>query len=109
MPTEPQSDGNSAPPAATNTTQLPATVSVTWDGDQRFDFGRPDRKAILVDGRVQGNPEASFLAKVRSAHGKGGVPVCETGDSPAALQRQLQEWRKGYPHYKLVQTGMTPL
>lgn len=80
-----------------------------FDGNNGALFQSAVGKAILVDGRVQGNPEASFLAKVRSAHGKGGVPVCETGDSPAALQRQLQEWRKGYPHYKLVQTGMTPL
>jgi putative redox protein len=50
MNTEPQSDGNSAPPAATNTAQLPATVTVTWDGDQRFDAGRPDRDTIRLDG-----------------------------------------------------------
>ncbi|CAN5663071.1 OsmC family protein [soil metagenome] len=51
MPTTPQSDGNSAPPAATNTTQAPATVTVTWDGEQRFDAGRPDRQTIHLDGR----------------------------------------------------------
>lgn len=46
----PQGDGNSAPPAAANTTQQPSTVTVTWDGDQRFDAGRPERATIRLDG-----------------------------------------------------------
>jgi putative redox protein len=50
MPTTPQGDGNSAPPAATNTTQQPATITVTWNGDQRFDAGRADRSTIRLDG-----------------------------------------------------------
>lgn len=56
MPTAPQSDGNSAPAAATNTTQPPATVTVTWDGDQRFDAGRPDRATIRLDGKGVAGP-----------------------------------------------------
>lgn len=56
MPTTPQGDGNSAPPPATNTTQLPATVTVTWNGDQRFDAGRPDRETIGLDGRGETGP-----------------------------------------------------
>ena len=63
----------------------------------------------LVDSRVQGNPEVEFGAKVVSMYGVDGTTLCETGDSPAALQRQLLEWRTGYPHYKLVSTGVTPL
>ncbi len=48
-------------------------------------------KATLVDCRIHGDFEASFLAKVRFSHGKSGMMVCETGDSPAVLQHQLLE------------------
>ncbi len=56
MPTDPQSDGNSAAPAVSNTTQAPATVTVTWGGDQRFDAGRPDRQTIRLDGSGNAGP-----------------------------------------------------
>lgn len=89
MPTEPQSDGNSAPPTATNTTQLPATVSVTWDGDQRFDFGRPDRRTVRVDGRgVDGpSPVDALLGSLAACAGIDVAEILAKRRTPASSMK----------------------
>lgn len=76
MDAQPQSDGNSSAPEVAVTTQKPATITVTWDGEQRFDAARPDRPAIKLDGAgVAGpSPVDGLLA---SLAGCAGIDVVE--------------------------------
>ena len=89
MPTTPQSDGNSAPPAATNTTQLPATVTVTWDGDQRFDAGRPDGDAIRLDGRGKTGPSPvdALLGSIAACAGIDVAEILAKRRTPASSMK----------------------
>ncbi|MEX0908857.1 MAG: OsmC family protein [Gemmatimonadaceae bacterium] len=89
MPTTPQGDGNSAPPAATNTTQPPATVTVTWDGDQRFGAGRPDRETIHLDGRGATGPSPvdALLGSIAACAGIDVAEILAKRRTPASSMR----------------------
>ena len=89
MPTEPQSDGNSAPPAATNTTQAPATVTVTWDGEQRFDAGRPGRETIRLDGKGTTGPSPvdGLLGSIAACAGIDVAEILAKRRTPASSMR----------------------
>src|SRR5688500_3086508 len=89
MPTNPQSDGNSAPPAATNTTQAPSTVTVTWDGDQRFDAGRPARETIRMDGSGATGPSPvdALLGSIAACAGIDVAEILNKRRTPASSMK----------------------
>ena len=89
MTTTPQGDGNSAPPAATNTTQQPATVTVTWDGDQRFDAGRPDKETIRMDGRGATGPSPvdALLGSIAACAGIDVAEILAKRRTPASSMK----------------------
>ena len=89
MTTTPQGDGNSAPPAATNTTQQPSTVTVAWDGDQRFDAGRPDKETIRMDGRGAAGPSPvdALLGSIAACAGIDVAEILAKRRTPASSMK----------------------
>jgi putative redox protein len=89
MTTPPQSDGNSAPPAETNTTQAPSTVTVTWDGEQRFDAGRPGGETIRMDGRGKAGPSPvdALLGSIAACAGIDVVEILAKRRTPVSSVR----------------------
>ena len=108
MDAEPQSDGNSAAPAATTAqppatqpdatrppaaqstdapaaTQPAATIAVTWSGEQTFDAARPDRPAIRLDGSGSTGPSPvdGLLASLASCAGIDVVEILAKRRTPA--------------------------
>ena len=104
MGAEPQSDGNSAAPAATTAAQpaatdsvrtqpvapqSAATIAVTWSGEQTFDAARPDRPAIRLDGSGSTGPSPvdGLLASLASCAGIDVVEILAKRRTPASSIR----------------------
>lgn len=86
MSAQPQSDGNSAPPKESAPTPPPATISVKWDGEQRFDAARPDRPAIKLDGSGMAGPSPvdGLLASLAACAGIDVVEILQKRRTPPA-------------------------
>lgn len=82
---QPQGDGNSSAASEVPPAQPPATVTVTWDQDQRFDAGRPDRPAIRLDGSGAAGPSPvdGLLSSLAACAGIDVVEILKKRRTPA--------------------------
>ncbi|HUR92784.1 MAG TPA: OsmC family protein [Gemmatimonadaceae bacterium] len=66
------------------TTQKPATITVTWDGEQRFDAARPDRPSIKLDGSGGAGPSPvdGLLASLAACAGIDVVEILNKRRTP---------------------------
>lgn len=88
MAAEPQSDGSSLAPGATPA-QAPATVSVIWDGEQRFDAGRAGAATIRLDGTggTGPSPVDGLLASLAACSGIDVAEILAKRRTPATSLR----------------------
>ncbi len=86
MDAEPQSDGNSSAAGVPQAASPPATVTVTWDGEQRFDAGRPGRTTIRLDGTGAAGPSPvdGLLASLAACAGIDVVEILAKRRTPAS-------------------------
>lgn len=88
MAAEPQSDGSSLAPGATPA-QAPATVTVLWDGEQRFDAGRAGGATIRLDGTggTGPSPVDGLLASLAACAGIDVAEILAKRRTPATSLR----------------------
>ena len=86
MEAQPQSDGNSAAPAEPLAEHKPSTITVNWDGEQRFAAARPDRPEIKLDGSGMAGPSPvdGLLASIAACAGIDVVEILQKRRTPPA-------------------------
>jgi len=113
-----QQNSLGAPGTHTSEAGAPSFVSVAWGGDQRFEFGRPNRPWVTLDGRGQAGPSPfdALLGAIASCAAIDVVVILEKRRTPArSLQVEVVAMRaEGVPrrmlsaelHFRIAGAGI---